>query len=201
MPRLDKKRLAREIERERRAAVRARLLELKTLIKQARAARDEAIASVRTDCRLKREELRQSCQLRGTRAKMRGNEVVLAELGKLTDERKYEKMIREGSKPSKLRATRTTSRERGQESDDEVRSNLSPDMVQVFDKVRRHIKGTPRKSRTEAFLQWSEENPGEVFALMQHNADRELAKLLAEQERAERELRRRRGARLADVPF
>lgn len=198
---LDKRRLRREIERERRAAVKARLLELKGLIKQARAARDEAIAAVRSDCRLKREELRASCRLRGTRARMRGNEEVASKLGKLADERKYETMIREGDKPSKLRSTRrTTSRERGQESDDEVRSNLAPDMVSVFNTVRRHIKGTPRKSRTEAFLQWAEENPGEVFALMQHQADRELARLLAEQERTERALRKSR-ARLAEVPF
>jgi len=205
MPRLDKRKLRREIEQERRAKVKARISELKELIKLARVTRDEAIRSVRTDCALKRQELRQSCQLRGTRAKLRGNEEVTKRRGTLAEEKRYEKAIREGDKPSTLRKTttrRTTARERGQESDDEVRSNLDPELVPVFNKIRKHIKGSPRKSRTEAFLQWVEENTGDVFAIMQHNADRELAKLLAEEERAHRELKRARGGRsLAAVPF
>lgn len=205
MPALDKKRLRREIEKDRRAAVRARLLELDGLIKAARAARDEAIRAVRNDCALKRQELRESCRLRASRAKLQGNAEV--ESGKRTrrEESRFESMIRAADKPGRLRSTRTTARERGQESDDEVRSNLPPELVPVFNSVRRHIKGTPRKSRTEAFLQYAEENPGEVFAGMQHRADRELAALLAEQERTERELRRAGGrrsrTRLADVPF
>lgn len=204
MPRLDKKRLRREIENDRRAKVRARLAELDGLIKEARAARDEAIKAVRLDCALKRKELSESCALRRQRARSQGNRVVDERRGSRKDERKYEQMIRDADKPSRLRSTRSTSRERGQESDDEVRSNIPAEMVTVFNAVRRHIKGTARKSRSEAFMQWAEENPGEVFALMQHSADRELAKLIAEQERAERELqrtRRSRSARLADVPF
>jgi len=198
---LNKHQLRREIERDRRSKVKARIAELKELIKLARVARDEAIQSVRTDCALKRQELRQSCQLRGARAKLRGNEEVSKRAGSLTDERRYEKQIREGDKPSRLRSTRSSSRERGQESDDEVRSNISAELVPVFNAVRRHIKGSARKSRTEAFLQWVEENTDEVFGLMQHNADRELAQLLAEEERAHRELKRARGGRLAEVPF
>lgn len=201
---LDKRKLRREIERDRRAQVKARLVELKGLITQARIARNEAIQAVRTDCALKRAELRQSCQLRGARAKMQGNEEVAKRAGALSSERQYEKQIREADKPSRLRkATRTTSRERGQESDDEVRSNIEPHLVPVFNKVRKMIKGSPRKSRTEDFLQFVEENTDDVFAIMQHNADRELAALIAEEERAHRELKRARGgrSRLADVPF
>ena len=187
----DKRRLRREIEKDRRAAGAARLLELRKLVKLARVARDEAIRVVRADCALKRQELRDACALRRTRAKMRGNEEVAERLAVVAGERKYEKTLR-GVGPSKLRST---ARERGQESDDEVRSNLSPEMVPVFNRVRRDIKGTPRKSRTEAFLQWAEENTGEVFELMQHQADRELAKLLKEQEQLEREHRPRRARR------
>jgi hypothetical protein len=71
-------------------------------------------------------------------------------------------------------------------------------MVPVFNAVRKHIKGGLRKSRTEAFLQWAEENPGEVYDLMQHDADKYLAQLLAEEARTSRELRRRS---VAGVPF
>jgi ABC-type nitrate/sulfonate/bicarbonate transport system substrate-binding protein len=192
---LDKKKLRREIEKARRAKVKARLGELKEAIARAREQRHEAVLAVQLDCRLKREELRQSCGLRRQRAKDLGAQDVERRRGELGEERRYEKQIRAADRPRRLRST---TRERGQESDDEVRSNLTPDMVRVFDAVRRHIKGSPRKSRTEAFMQWAEENPDEVFDLLQHDADRYLAQLLAEQERTQRELRRRS---VAGVPF
>lgn len=193
MPVLDKKKLRREIERDRRRKVRERLLALKDEIKAARLKRDEQIRAVQIDCKLKREELRQSCALRRNRARATGAAEVEERRGVLQSEKGYERQIRNADRPRQLR--RTTAEKR-QESDDEVRSNLEPDMVRVFDSVRRHIKGTPRKSRTEAFLQWAEENPGEVFDIMQHDADRYLSQLLAEQESLQRQ-QRRRGA----VPF
>jgi hypothetical protein len=102
---------------------------------------------------------------------------------------------------------RSTSRERSQESDDAVRSNLPEDLVPVFDSVRKQIKGTARRTRTEAFLEWAEENPDEVVQVQQAKADRFLRELLAEQKRHVHGMRKtgRHDAelarRLADVPF
>lgn len=61
------------------------------------------------------------------------------------------------------------------ESDDEVRRNIAADLVCVFDAIKRHIKADVRRSRTEAFLQWCEENPGEVIGYQQAHADRGVA--------------------------
>ncbi len=192
---LDKKKLRREIERARRTAFKTRLLELRELIKAARVARSEAIHGVKTDCALKRRELSESCRTRAVIAKASGNREVSTRKAKLLEERGFEQAMRQHERPRRLRST---TGERRQESDDEVRTNLAPDMVPVFDAVRKHIKGTPRKSRTEAFLQWAEENPAEVYDLMQHDADKYLAQLLAEEARTTRELRRRS---VAGVPF
>jgi hypothetical protein len=192
---LDKKKLRREIERARRGAFKARLLELRELINAARVARLEAIKGVKLDCAQKRIDLRQSCQTRAAVAKASGASEVARRRSKLLEERGFEQKMRNAERP---RTLRSTTGERRQESDDEVRSNLAPDMVPVFDAVRKHIKGGLRKSRTEAFLQWAEENPGEVYDLMQHDADRYLAQLLAEEARTTRELRRRS---VAGVPF
>lgn len=192
---LDKKKLRREIEQARRAALRERQAELRGLIAAARHKRDESILAVRVDCQQKRIELRNTCATRKLEARTSGNAAVEAARGKLRDETSFEHSMRKVERPRKARST---TRERGQESDDEVRSNIAADMVPVFDVVKKHIKGGPRKSRTEAFLQWAEENPGEVYELMQHDADRYLAQLLAEQERNERELKR---GRIAGVPF
>jgi hypothetical protein len=193
--RLDKKKLRREIDRARRQAFKARLAELRELIAAARRERDERVAGVRQDCALKRQELSQSCRSRAAMARASGNAEVAERRTKLVEERGFEQKMRAHERPRRLRST---SGERRQESDDEVRSNLAADMVPVFNAVRKHIKGSPRKSRTEAFLQWAEENPGEVYDLMQHDADRYLAQLLAEQDRLQREQRR---ASLAGVPF
>jgi hypothetical protein len=179
MAAFDKRKLMREIERERKAAVAKRLAELRVLIKAARVARHAAINEVRLDCREKRQALKASCDARrleaselGLRGIERQKHVFAHEQAAAKEEAKL------GRGPRKARTTKT---EREAESDCAVRANLPPELVTVFNKVKRHIKGTPRKSRTEAFLEWAEENPGEVYAAQQREADRELAKLIAEE--------------------
>ena len=189
---LDKKKLKREIQKAQREKFKARLGELRELIKAARVARREAVHAVRSDCARARVEARINCAMRAEQAKQAGAVVISERKTELEAERGFERKMQRHEKPSRLRAT---AGERRAESDDEVRSNLHPTMVPVFDHVRRHIKGSPRMSRTEAFLHWAEENPDEVITLQQHDADRYLNQLLAEQARLERQ------SRGAAVPF
>jgi hypothetical protein len=189
---LDKKKLKREIQRAQREKFKVRLGELRELIKAARVARRDAVQSIRIDCARARVEARLSCQARAEQAKHAGAVVINERQRELEEERGFERKMQKHEKPSRLRST---AGERRAESDDEVRSNLHPTMVPVFDHVRRHIKGGPRMSRTEAFLHWAEENPDEVIGLMQHDADRYLNQLLAEQARVEKQ------ARGGAVPF
>jgi hypothetical protein len=189
---LDKKKLKREIQRAQREKFKVRLGELRELIKAARVAKREAVRSIRIDCARARVEARLSCQARAEQAKHAGAVVINERQRELAEERGFEQKMQRHEKPSRLRST---AGERRAESDDEVRSNLHPTMVPVFDHVRRHIKGSPRMSRTEAFLHWAEENPDEVIGLMQHDADRYLNQLLAEQARVEKQ------ARGGAVPF
>jgi len=96
------------------------------------------------------------------------------------------------------------------ESDDEVRANLPPELVAVFDSVRRSIAPTAKRTRTETFLEWAAEHPERVYEI----TDRKIADDLRRLEREEREhYKRMQGARryrgkaheleqaLADVPF
>lgn len=189
---LDKKKLKREIQKAQREKFKARLGELRELIKAARVARREAVHTVRADCARARVEARINCATRAEQAKHAGAVVITERKNELEAERGFERKMQRHEKPSRLRST---TGERRAESDDEVRSNLHPTMVPVFDHVRRHIKGGPRISRTEAFLHWAEENPDEVITLQQHDADRYLNQLLAEQARVERQ------ARGGAVPF
>jgi hypothetical protein len=49
--------------------------------------------------------------------------------------------------------------ERQAESDDEVRGNVRPELVALFERVMRSIKASPRTSRTEASLHYAEKHP------------------------------------------
>jgi hypothetical protein len=87
------------------------------------------------------------------------------------------------------KATRSSAKERREESADEVAHNLPAELVPVFRRVERSIHGGPRRSRTEAFLEWVEENPDQAHAIMYEQAERDVARLIAEHEAT--------GARLA----
>jgi len=185
---LDKKRLHREIEQERRAKVAQRVSQLGLQLKAARRARRESIERIRLQCRAARERLRTSCGARGERAHREGEEVIQARQREIREERYLDKLQRSGPKSARepLGRLRNARREREAESDDEVRRNLSPDLASVFNKVRRHIKGSERRSRTEAFLEWVEQNPDEIYAMQEQRAAREIERLVKEYQRETR---------------
>ena len=184
---LDKNRLHREIEKERRAKVAERVSQIGLQLKAAREARRGSIERIRLQCRAARARLRTTCGLRKERARLEGEEVIQARRREIQEERYLDKLQRSRPKPAQpLGRMRNVRREREAESDDEVRRNLSPDLASVFSKVRKHIKGSERRSRTEAFLQWAEENPDEIYAMQEQRAAREIERLVKEYQRETR---------------
>jgi hypothetical protein len=132
--------------------------------------------------------LRTSCGARRERAHREGEEVIQARQREIREERYLDKLQRSGPKSARepVGRLRNARREREAESDDEVRRNLSPDLASVFNKVRRHIKGSERRSRTEAFLEWVEQNPDEIYAMQEQRAAREIERLVKEYQRETR---------------
>ena len=195
-----KRRLKQEIERERKRAVRERLVELRAQIKAARLARREALIVIRDQCKAERKAVTISCDLRRQQAREEARKAVEERRRQIGGVHSEERIYREADNRERKASVRSTARERRSEDDDSVRANLPIDLVPVFDKVRRVIKGGPRKSRTEAFLQWAEENPEEVLSMQSLAADRDVDRLVAEYEQLQRE-EQRRGRRRAAVPF
>ncbi|MFZ5894664.1 MAG: hypothetical protein ACOY0T_26615 [Myxococcota bacterium] len=196
---LDKKRLMREIELDRRGNVARKLKELSALLKAARSERRDSVERVRKQCRTAREKLRTMCGVRKERARRAGDEAVGVRRRELHEERHLEKLQRAADRRHQRRAgrvsggVRSTRAERVAESDDEVRANVPRGLVKVFDKIRRRIKGSDLESRTERFLRWVEENPGEVYAIQERDAEREVRQMVQA---------RRANDRLAEeVPF
>lgn len=102
----------------------------------------------------------------------------------LDEERRYRREIQRAEQRARTRHAklRKTSAESRRESDDAVRANLPADLVPVFDRVRGRIKGSARRTRTEAFLEWVEAHPDEVAADRAAAADEDVARMIAEHE-------------------
>jgi hypothetical protein len=235
--RRQRRELMRSIEREHRQAARQRVAELRAALKDARTMRRIALVQARQRChaervaarararqlyaegiarlrdatRQERLAARQACD--ANLAAARGiKERILRARAELEAERKYQrdmKRIERANRARTLEFKRTSKAERRAESDDEVRGNIPPEFVALFERVKRGIKASPRMSRTEAFLHYAEENPEEVLEAISDTTD-ELVRQLAEQHRdAVRATRRPArlasprytAEQLAEVPF
>jgi hypothetical protein len=187
---------------------RVKLLELGARLKAARARRDAALKTTVQSCRRWRqqarsrvealraaelaklakdvEELRQAarnkCQARKHVIRHAGARAVDARKLVLLEERKLQAQLKRLAAHARIRKAKhaTTGKERSAESDDYVRGNLPAELQPVFDRVKRKIKGGPRTTRTEAFLEWAAENPGDVLQHQEHVTDREVAELVRE---------------------
>ncbi len=201
---------------------RVKLLELGGKLKAARARRDAALKTTQQSCRRWRgearervaelravelaklaqevKELRQRarnrCQARKHRIRAAGGRAVEQRKATLAEERRLQAQLKRLAEHARVRRAKhsTTSKERRQESDDYVRGNLPAELQPVFDRVKRQIKGGPRTTRTEAFLEWAAENPGDVLQHQEHVTDREVAELVREHEAVAGRLRKGRRA-------
>ena len=204
-----KKELARSIAKDRAAT----LKKLRAAVKGARGRKRAALAGAAAQCRAGRDKAVVASQLareaiaraRDARLSARGSCALPAGVAALQDaisvaaselraEEEHARYLREADRAVKSRTSKpgpAKARERASESDDEVRANLPPELVGLFDRVRRSIKGSARKSRTEAFLEYVEEHPGEAFDGIDDATDRMIA---------EHESQLRRGARNPKKP-
>lgn len=206
----ERKKLQAELAQYLREKDAAELRLLRAQIAKARIERRHMLAGARVQCRTARAALterqkedraafvnaqraerlveRSTCSSGKARAKSAGDAGELAARGSFAEARTLQRQVRNADKRGV--AVRSTKRERSQEDDDAVRSNLPPELVPVFDAVRKRIKGSARRSRTEAFLEWAEENPDEILAVQQADADRYLKGLIAQQREHGRNVRK-----------
>jgi hypothetical protein len=168
------RRLVRERARERRLRAMAEL----------KSAREAEALAARRACLAKKDGVRQK-----SAPTIADAEKALAEAR--ATRRELEAAERSGRERERGRK-RASSAERRAESDDAVRADLPAELVPVFDKVRRSIKSSARMSRAEVFLKWAEDNPGEVLAIQNANAEDAVAELIRERTETERKLRSRK---------
>lgn len=208
---LQELKLALQAARARRAAA------LKRTVRSCRGWRQHAAKTVRERraaelARLKVEadELRQAarnrCQARRETIKGSGGRLVTRKAATLREERELQAQLKRLAKDATLKLSRhrASSKELRAESDDYVRGNLPPELLGVFEQVKSKIKGSARRTRTEAFMEWVEEHPEDVIAHQGDAADREVAELVRQHHETASRLRKgpRHYAALAEaVPF
>jgi len=224
--------LKRDIERHHRLKARAKLTSLRERLRASRLARRNALAEVKSRCRADRlavrertrmerlralEELRKAlhaerqaardaCASCKEDAKKTTGDAIEQARGELAAEQKYQEDLRrieQGHRARRREVHRASAAERRSESDDEVRANISSELIALFERVKRGIKASARETRTEAFLRYCEEHPDEALMAIDQKTDEVIRDLERQEREASRHLRRRTytPAELADVPF
>lgn len=156
--------------------------------------RAKAKAELAQEVKRLRQEARNRCQARRHAIRSAGGRAITVRRLLLAEERQLQKQLKrlaDDARKKKLR-TAASSRERRAESDDYVRGNLPAELLPVFERVKKQIKGSARRTRTEAFLEWASEHPEDVLLHQQHVTDREVAELVREHEATAGRLRKGR---------
>jgi len=198
--------LERERRKHHKAALRAKVRELRAALKEARAAKPHHVRRAREQCKLHRRLLVKRAKERKARAladlkratqqerdaararciegKTRAKESALGTIHQtrhaLAEERAYQAelaRIEANNRRSRLGITRATASERRAESDGEVEGNLPPELVPLWTKVRRRIKGSSRRTRTEAFLEYAQEHPREIVEAQEGGIEARICEL------------------------
>lgn len=149
--------------------------------KRLSAEKKEAEAKLRAEFRKQRELERAACRARHAEAVRKAKTRIAKQRAERQRQLELHKLSQKWDNRSRG-AGAAVAKTRRAESDDEVRRNLEPDMVAVFDQVRARIKGNRYRSRTEAFLEWAQENPEEVLRMQADSADDDVARLIREEQ-------------------
>lgn len=206
--------IQRQLEVGHRQKAASTLRELREHLRVARSRRGEALGQAKAKCRAERLELRERAHARRKqtlaelreiyareRAEARGvclarkadvhataRDPIAKAKGEWEAERRYQAELRRielGNRERHRQVHRAHAAERRSESDDEVLGNIPHDYAGLFRRVKRSIKGSSRESRTEAFLRYVEENPGELLAALEDDSDRVVRELEEQRARAE----------------
>jgi hypothetical protein len=98
------------------------------------------------------------------------------------------------------RAAAITRAERAREVEDEAERNIDAELLPIWRKMKNKIVPSSRMSRTEAFMHWVHDHQGEVYRILEEQAQADAARMqrrpeddedLTEAERADRWERQR----------
>ena len=212
LARLDKRKIMKEIDADLRVKARVKLKGLREKAKATRKARWVAIVALRAKLKVTRETIRAKIHAIREKAladlrevtrieredlkRVLADEIQAAQLLKdeaarskseFEAERKYQRGLRRSEAWNKKKERSIVSaHERRSESDDEVRSNLPPDCLAIFNRMPRHFKSKPGMSRSEAVVQYAHDHPTEALDAMVSGAEEKADRMIEEMQERER---------------
>lgn len=191
--------LLRDVARDLKSKDRAKLIALRGRVRAMRAERKEAIASALSVCaarsmvptqrqvldrqRAQKAAAKAACDLATSKAKALRDPIARAraerqaEQSYQRDMRRIARLQREREHAQRKRRGGVVRASPRQETDQEVRGNIPPELVPLFNRVRGQIRGSDRISRTEAFLHYAEEHPGEQWDALEDRIDATIAEM------------------------
>jgi hypothetical protein len=156
---------------------------------QARALRARYRALARAEIDAQRQASRSRCDASKQEARDKAGTPIERALEALQAERLHQATLRRWAKrPAFAKPARAISAIH--ESDSEVENNLPHDMVLVWRRVKHRIKATPRRTRTESFVEWAHEHAADVAKIQDEQLEQDIAELVSR----EAELRERTGS-------
>lgn len=136
-----------------------------------------------------RAKSRSTCDARRTQARAKNADSLRRAQSAFEHEAKHVRTMRIWAKPQKSVLAKARRAESISESDSEVRNNIPPDLVPVFNAVRARMKGGTRRTRTEAFMEWAGDHPSEVLRILDAQIHADVEALVKEEARLRREVR------------
>jgi hypothetical protein len=216
--RRQRREIMQQIAREHRREQRELLTRLRQEIRDARAMRAAALRQAKERCRADRlaarararelrarlmQELREAVRReraealteckRGLEEARAISDKVARARAELEAERRYRRDMRRiesGNRQRVKEAKRASRADRRGESDDEVVVNIPPELVPLWEKVKRSIRGSERKSRLEEFMLYVENHPSEYLEAMEDRTEVLIRELEQKERDARRALRR-----------
>ena len=214
--RRQRRELMRQITRDQRSQQREHLVDLRAQVRQARAERRAALVDAKTRCRNERRAVRERLQalrervlqdlqetVAGERAaaketcSIRQNEArrvsdrIKRVRAELEAERAFQRDMRRIDRANRQRtrqAHRTTAAEHRSQSDDTVVGNIPPELVSLWERVKRSIRGFRPHEQDRAFLEYAESHPEEVLEAIEDRTDALVRELEARERDASRAL-------------
>jgi hypothetical protein len=213
--------LWRDIAREERKQAREKIARLRAAVREARAARTVALREAAAQCRADRLSARARAQeVRATiaadlrlridaeyaaareacaeraRETQRIRDHVVRTRAELAAARQHQKELRAIQRRGREQFVQAV---REAESDTDVRAQIAPPLVPLFEAVKHGIEATPDASRLEAFLRHAETHPADVLAAMEHPTEIELRNLEQSHAAAVRAYEQRKARRVEGI--
>jgi hypothetical protein len=162
--------------------------------------RKRTLEELRAAARAEHEKARADWRRRRLEAKEQSDSDVARARAELAAERAHKVAHQQIDRAHRADTARHARGVAPSQSDDEVRALLAPELVPLFNRVTRSIRGSARETRAEAFLRYAEKHPEETFKAVEPRSEEQIQAARTELAQATRAAARGEAFTLSAIP-